>query len=414
MVDRIDTHSEDTPETDNDNIKSDMQGFTFEANICIYPETSDNKSDYQTIIEKCGKSQELDQNIWKLKQDVIKTHEYKHTNISKIELLQNNMKITFPQEKIGEDRESLHIDYNDIINIKLLDRKRIGSTMLLYDSTYLRLILDSSKNNQDDRELHYIYLIGQHQGRIDRPKANTTDIQYEVVHEPDVSKKMLKKAGQFLTGKCENLEQDMAVLIDWIEWNGMLRIQGVKEGDKRITGSISGETQSSGVSRGVQVGPFSKSQSKSTGSVEADVGGKIEDNTFESDIKFFQVDKDGIYIDSDPILDLPYSEIDRVLERDKGVQVEIGDTTYSLTGRSIFVNGRVRPKSLDRDISAVCSFIQEKVEKSQDSTPKSKPESGVDSQTPAEKIQDLKQLLDDGIISEDEFEAKKNELLDEF
>ena len=65
------------------------------------------------------------------------------------------------------------------------------------------------------------------------------------------------------------------------------------------------------------------------------------------------------------------------------------------------------------DLRQVISTIQKRIEDSNGKNLK-KERSDQSDQTPAERMWDLKQLCDDGIISEDEFESKKGELLDEF
>jgi len=251
-----------------------------------------------------------------------------------------------------------------------------------------------AKDAPKEDVLFYVYLIG----GVKESRSN-----HKFVNEP---KNAIRGFKDLLLKECEHLQDDIHILKDWVDFDGKLKIQGVKEGSSRITGGISGRTKSEGGSKGVEIGPFTRGKSKSEGSIEADFNARISDNTFSSSIEFLQIDNYGIYVESDPVINVPYTEIDRVLERKtrhgKGMNVEIGESTYTF---EVINSG-------DSSVSEAISFMKQRI--SEAKKEQSGSQAGQPNQTPAEKIKDLKELYDDGIISEDEFESKKDKLLDEF
>lgn len=411
---------------DGDNDKSHTRaGLSFKSQICIYPDLSGELSSIgaQDIIKKVDETS--DRNIFD-KND--STYIYEYTNIQSVSL---------SEEKIVIGYNGTEIYYEDIVHSEIVSGKPLDTSQRCTDSYFLRLVVakyncpycsnhidyinplqthiekhhderyDITEIREEDRHFSYIYFIGR-DNKFSRLGINN---YIRIRNKPNVSKGDFGKAIQRIHQKCDNLESDIIILNDWIEQSGELRIEGLQKGNSVTGGTISGNTESEGVSRGVQVGPFTRGKSKSQGSFEGKIDTVSSDNTFSSEINFLQIDKDGIYVESDPIIDISYSDIDRVAKRDNGIFAEIGQQTYSISGYGYNNNASFEKYDLDDIISS----IQERIENADKGTESANEETKTESsQTPAKKIQDLKELYDDGIISEDEFETKKEELLDKF
>jgi hypothetical protein len=264
---------------------------------------------------------------------------------------------------------------------------------------------DIKELKEGSKHLSYIYFMAKGNKFAKGGLNNHVELKYDPNITKDDFEMILGKVKQ----EAENLDPDINILNNWVEKSGELRIEGLEKDSSITKGTISARTESEGVSRGVQVGPFTKEKSKSQGSIEGKINSVTTDNTFSSDIKFIQIDNDGIYVESDPVIDISYSDIDRVAKRHNGIYAEIGQQTYSIMGYGHFGTSSLE----EYDLRQVISTIQKRIEDSNGKSSK-KERSDQSDQTPAERMRDLKQLCDDGIISEDEFESKKGELLDEF
>ena len=267
--------------------------------------------------------------------------------------------------------------------------------------------IDITEIMKGDKQLFYIYLMGK--GNVFGKSGINNHVR--IKNEPTVSGDDFEKLVKRISQRCDNLENNMIILNNWLEKPGELRIEGLEKGNSISRGTISGKTESEGVSRGIQVGPFTRGESKSRGSIEGKIETATTDNTFSSDIEFLQIDKNGIYVESDPIIDVRYSDIDRVAKRDNGLFAEIGQQTYSIIGYGSFGTASLEEYNLDEVISSIKENIENSDEENKVPNRKGQNDSN---QTPAEKIQDLNTLYDEGIISEDEFNSKKKQLLDEF
>lgn len=193
------------------------------------------------------------------------------------------------------------------------------------------------------------------------------------------------------------LDSKEHILVESIRKGGWkLRVEGwEKSKDLGESGKIEGSVQSKGKSKGTQVGPFVRSKSKSTGSIDASISLPTSDSTYEKGIDWLRASKEGIYVKTDPILDISYDEIDKIREKDDGFILQTGETGFTI---ECF-------RDTGSDISACVRYISEKLES------ESKTERPV-SDDPTAKIREVKELYDDGVISEEEFESKKQELLD--
>lgn len=402
---------------------SDGLPIEFESQICVFPNSSDEVSSIGTediieLVDKKTKRKLLGKNK--------DTHIYKYTNIQTVEL----------NERFIQIGQSFQIDYNDVINVEILSEKGLGVHLMSQSCQYMRLIVAKYDCPYCDSHTDFISSLSKHIKDRHNKKPNTTEIKeqrrhlfyiyligeaefakgglnnhVEINNAPDFSKHTFEKVAQKINQKSANLEEDLEVLLDWIEKPGELRIEGLEKGSSTTRGTISGSTESKGVSRGIQVGPFTREKSKSQGSIDAKIESSTSDNTFSSDIDFLQIDKDGIYAESDPIINVRYLDIDRVAKRKNGIYAEIGQQTYSMNGYGHFGTSPLK----EHNLSKAFAIIENKVNASNKLEESSKEmDKNNSEQTPTEKIKELKKLYDDGIISEEEFESKKKELLDKF
>jgi hypothetical protein len=244
------------------------------------------------------------------------------------------------------------------------------------------------------------------------------DFKHSVGSKPSASSGDLNQFFYFggLKNKVPTTSSNVYVLQDYIERPSHLKIEGWQEsGGTRVNAEIDGNTESKGKSRGVQVGPFTSSRSTSEGTITAEMNGRISDNSFSSELKYLRVSESGIFIDSDPVLDFGYEAIDRVLERDDGFTIEAGGTAYTIVGPtrtlSMALGNDGSYKSLESsELKEAIGFMQEQVEEA-----KTRKESGNnEADDLSDKLKELKELHEDGLLTDEEFESKKEELLDDF
>jgi hypothetical protein len=303
------------------------------------------------------------------------------------------------------------IHYDDIVDVELLEGKTVEDlNAKLTGCNYIRIVAAEETTQEDSgedtevSELTYHHLLSSYE-RIENTHPTIDEI--DIAEEPDITSKELREVKKSLDNKCNNTrEYDVHILNDWPERDAELRIEGIQEGSAQIHGNIGGRVETKGTSTGVQVGPFTRSKSRSQGSIDAELGGRIEDNTFTSEVDFFQYDEYGLYIHSDPILSISYEEIDRVMQRSSGLMIEINETTYSITGDGY--NNRFNSLLLDE------SQVREAVEYMSERIRNRSTNQEVGDETSADKIRALKELNEEGAISDEEFEEKKNEFLDDF
>jgi hypothetical protein len=335
----------------------------------------------------------------------------------------------------------LRIDYSDIKNVRLLRGKTLvpgfKSYKNLYNCEYIGLtvgkdsIFTDESQTKDNQGVFYVYLIG-HFGSIALHRTvSTEDKKYKLGNTPSPFPDELGKLGNTPSTFRDELDKlpstfrdeleatfnaidrkvttehpEKYVLQDAIELPGCLKIEGWNEsGATKIEAGITGDVESEGTSSGFQVGPYTSSKSKSEGTVTAELDGSIADDLFTAKIKFVQVTQDGVFIDSDPVLDFDYSAIDRVMKRDMGFTIKAEGTTYSVLG---YLGRQSSPSPLDSpDLEEAIAYMQKRVEE------ENKKASQNDTELP-EKLRELKSLHEDGVITDEEFKNKKDEILDDF
>lgn len=316
------------------------------------------------------------------------------------------------KEKVGLDNSRLlsddgivvnnmKIDYSDILDLWLLEKRKIdGSLTRLGRCDYIVLTVaqNSIESNQllseYNGDVYYLYLIGSPDNAYRNRSFDSSLL---------VSQDRLKSIFNEIQEKSPKTTPEIYILQTHINKTCKLKVEGWQEsGGSSVNARIQGETSSTGSSRGVQVGPYTGSKSKSEGTVTAKLSGSISDKSFSSDVDFIHISEQGVYVDSDPVLDFDYDVVDMVLERDNGFTIEAGSTAYTITeGGSTF-----GPANLEEAIA----FMQKQVRQSRDNGDTAE-ESGS---KPADKLRELKEFHEEGILTDSEFESKKEDLLDDF
>lgn len=327
--------------------------------------------------------------------------------------------------KIGTDR----IKFSDILNAKFRQNRDLlassTSSSVLHDCDYIALTVAKDGTPTDEPptafngDVFYIYLIGApEEWQRHDPSYQTVRDECHIVNTPSASRKEIKELYENIR---DNLPEELLkayILQDYIERPSYLKVEGWKEsGVTDINAGVDGSINSTGRSRGVQVGPFTSSKSESQGTIAANLEGSIDDTSFTSEIDFLQISDNGIFVDSDPVLDFDYDAVDRVLKRDMGFTLEAGDTAYTIGGPADLVsltlgNGDFSPHSSLRspNVKDAIEFMREQIKKVEKSQGQSTQHGGNIS----EKLRELKDLHEDGILTDEEFRSKKEDLLDDF
>lgn len=188
------------------------------------------------------------------------------------------------------------------------------------------------------------------------------------------------------------------VPVEYLGFDGELRVEGWKGSASEINAGIDAGATTGGVSLGLESGPFSVGGSASKSSISGEIEGEISDNTYSTPIESFLIFEDKIIIDSELTLELFYEEIDRVTAMDRGLVIEVGKTTY-----------RTKIRNCKDQLDEIQSYISNQIDGSANK------QKEADSSTDiADKLRQLKDLHEDGVVSDEEFEAKKSELLNDF
>lgn len=255
---------------------------------------------------------------------------------------------------------------------------------------YIRIVVETQERDADSNQFHYYYLF--------------TDSGYEskkVENIPESSKEDLHNF-------CESISQvkeseQHCLLIDHLtvtsggkvtfKQRGELKIEEWSEaGDRSVEGTIQGETESTGTSQSVSVGSVSTGTSKSQGKINASVNGSIEGDGFESDIELLHITKEKIILEADPKLEIHHNNIEKMIEKEKGLTIISDGLTYNITLPICVTN---------KDIQTIdYSLIRENITKEKD-----------DKDSPKQALKELESVYEDGLISEQEYNEKRQEIL---
>jgi hypothetical protein len=370
--------------------------ITFDTQVCTFPASSDRLSSIgaRDIIERV----EINTSKKIFSKDK-KNYVYEYPNIK-------NVRVESDKIRVGS---SVSIDHNEIVNAEYVKNRRLdpGLSWKNDNAKYLRLVVDKNPTCEDDYEqrenFYYIYLLDKNNAYKRTKSIHHTSMR--VKDEISASTQDLKRTAKKIKQKSDNLASELTVLNDWVMKSGKLRIEGVDKGSSITGGTISGNTRSTGSSKGAQLGQFTKGKSTSQGSFEGNISTTTSDNTFTSKIELFVIGGNGIYIKSDPNINVGYSDIDRIARGDDGIFIEIGQQTYSISGAYNNVSFS--------DLGGSFSAVRRKIKNTNNAEKNSTEENNSSSESkPTEQINELKKLYDNGAITEEEFNEKKKELLD--
>lgn len=209
-----------------------------------------------------------------------------------------------------------------------------------------------------------------------------------------------------------NAGRERFELVDSDDEEGTLRIEGWTKGSSDISADVNASSKSKGKSFGVQGGPFFASKTASKSSITGDISGEISDNTYTAEIEKLKIYKQNLTLESGVELDIHLSEIESVFKQQNGLIIEVAGTTF-----------RMGDLPSDAKVSEAVSYVKNQMTSSEEVTESpssSEEDTNEDEDTDsadvdtAEKIRELKDLHEDDILTDEEFETKKEELLEEF
>lgn len=177
-----------------------------------------------------------------------------------------------------------------------------------------------------------------------------------------------------------------------------LKVEGWTDGSSQISADLNASSESTGKSSGIEVGPFTRSRSKSIAELSGELSGAVSDNSFTCSIRTFRVYENKLIIDSDLKINLLYSDISNVFGKKDGIVID--------TGSEVF---KVQNLPSDSPITEATKYIKSEVAKNDDAS-KSEEQSQASN---TEKLSELKNLFENDLITKDEYEKKKEEVLDQ-
>jgi len=177
-----------------------------------------------------------------------------------------------------------------------------------------------------------------------------------------------------------------------------LKAEGWTDGSSQIRADLTAGSESTGKSRGIEIGPFTRSKSQSTAELSGELDGAVSDNSFSSSIRSIRVYENELTIDSDLKMNLRYSDISNIYGKKDGFVID--------TGSEVF---KIRNIPSDKPVTEATRYIESEVTKNDDTS-----ESGGQTHTSNnEKLSELKDLFENDLITKDEYEEKKEEILDQ-
>lgn len=195
--------------------------------------------------------------------------------------------------------------------------------------------------------------------------------------------------------------RDLVLVDKYKSETGILKIEEWSGGSSVVDGSVDIDGSSKGKSRGVSVGLFSASRSNSSISAEGDISATISDNSFLAEINSLALLDDELRLRSDEIdFEINVLDIGRVYRTDSGIVVEADGTTFRMDGLSTGSATAVRG-------------IESAKEEHQPDEQEPEPAQNSNGEL-SEKLEELQELNDSGVLSDEEFKDKKGELLNEY
>jgi hypothetical protein len=179
--------------------------------------------------------------------------------------------------------------------------------------------------------------------------------------------------------------------------SGTLRVESWTGGPADIDAEISTASRTREKSKGLHIGALSATSSNASTTTTGEVTGEISDNTYTSNIATLQIYDGSLVLNSEIKLDIELHEIDSIFLQESGFVIEVKSTTF-----------RCMDLADTSHVSDAVEYIQQHVDAHADA------DTDSDDGDLSSKIRDLKQLHEEGLLSDEEFESKKQELLDEF
>lgn len=298
------------------------------------------------------------------------------------------------------------ISYDEILSVDRLENIEVNAHRVLHSEQlgdYIRIIYDG----EEFEETSHIFL----QCNVKYPEKileNTIDTNWRYPSTENIGSFFDHINTRIDEGDNNSEKVPIHILNDWAEKNAELRVEEWQEGQS-VSGSLTGTATTSGTvsgqSRGYQVGPLTRSKTKanleSESTIDASLSANISDSTFTSEIETIQLYEDGLYIISTIVIDLTYDEIDRLMEHKSGFVLQIDETTYTIN--------EIPRENIREELD----FLKKKIENN-DADSDSNSEGQNSTQGISDKIRELKELHEDGILTDEEFQSKKEDLLDDF
>lgn len=304
--------------------------------------------------------------------------------------LPQEAEVIFTDSKIEIPELDIEIPYSTIRDFRIFkewtgSEHKKGILWYKYKATwtrYWRLILE-------DRTYFTLSKSNSNIGKATRAGAVEVSV-------PNLSERVAEE----MATTVQNDESQLVtyVPVDYLKTDGELRVEGWKDGASEINAGVDADATTAGVSLGFSPGPVSVGGSASKSSISGDIDGEISDNTYSTPIDSFLIFEDKIIIDSDLHIELYYDEIDRVTPAERGFVIYVGETTY-----------RTKIQECRDEIGDIAEYMNGQIT----SLGADQEEVNVPKEI-ANKLTQLKELHTDGVISDDDFEKKKSELLDDF
>jgi hypothetical protein len=189
--------------------------------------------------------------------------------------------------------------------------------------------------------------------------------------------------------------------------DAILRVEDWTDGASNLSADLAATSKTQGESRGVQVGAYTRSSVETTSSTSGEISGSISDNTYTTEIESFDILEERVAIESGLKLDLHYSDIQQFAEEGDGVVIVLNSITVRIAGcrqeclseAVEFVNDRMAEFEAEADGAATAA-------QSVDSEQTDEPD-------PESRLKRLNSLHDQGLLSEEEFESKRSEIVSE-
>ena len=285
-----------------------------------------------------------------------------------------NSRMLFDQSHLEIIEESIKYDYGDITDVKIIN----------WDETY-------TQADQEDglAIVEIVFADGSH--LIFKPLDDDTSLSANI-------KTILKDRA---TNRGKNQKSEY-ILVYGISSTATLKIDGWTEGSSKISADLMGQAETKGKSLGVGIGVISRGYSSENSSISGGISGEISNNTYSSEIHFFKIYDDKVVIDADLQIRLDYSEISNVMANSSDMVIETPSIVYRVSGISS-----------KRPVTEAASYIKSKIADMTNDN-ENLQENNNTAKRPSQRLIELKNLYDEGIIDEHEFEEKKGEILEDF